>query len=113
MDARKSAALRVSPGGFEVSIATYSVRRRLASSGGWARDSRCINTKDTKDTKIQMYVFLLGVDRVLCGDSEVIWPQTLLFHDSSAPDSTRSIARSSRCRRQAGAPARTTARSRD
>src|SRR4051812_29448595 len=31
-EARKSAAWRVSPGGFEVSIATYSRRRRAASS---------------------------------------------------------------------------------
>src|SRR6266487_3332538 len=49
--ARKSAALRVSPGGFEVSRRTYSWRSRVASSGACAPIQRCVNTKDTKDTK--------------------------------------------------------------
>src|SRR4051812_25505089 len=46
--ARKSAALRVSPGGFEVSIATYCCSRRVTSS------CVCDHAKDTKvmeDTK--------------------------------------------------------------
>src|SRR6185295_18680374 len=47
--ARKSAALVVSPGGFEVSMATYSERSRVISS---RLPVSCVaETEDTKETK--------------------------------------------------------------
>src|SRR3954464_3679628 len=52
MPARKSAAFRVSPGGFEVSMATYSERSLVTSSGlavGWGAAAE--DTKLTKDTE--------------------------------------------------------------
>src|SRR4051812_3182667 len=52
MPARKSAAFRVSPGGFDVSMATYSERSLVTSSGlavGWIAPAE--DTKVTKETE--------------------------------------------------------------
>src|SRR6184192_96733 len=70
--ARKSAAFRVSPGGFDVSIATYSRRSRVASSGSWARIHFSFTTMDTMDTKIHLYKTFLCVRGVLRGDAALL-----------------------------------------
>src|SRR5450759_1906844 len=90
-DARRSAALRVSPGGFDVSMRTYCWRSRVASapaafqSGACADIARWATTKDTKDTKPKANQYFLCVGRVLCGESVFISTQTLPSREPCAP----------------------------
>src|SRR5262245_16706492 len=51
MAARKSAALRVSPGGFDVSMRTYSCSRRVVSSCCCPKSFTTVDTAKTHTTE--------------------------------------------------------------